>query len=118
MSIPNWWLVLTGVFFGLAILLTCLMAFLIVNLIGMLRKLQDQVAVLTARADEIGVEVKSIAQQVNLLTRNTAARAERLGGTMDLVSTQLRARSQWISAGLTALTVVRSLIAKHRSAKG
>lgn len=114
MKFPEWWFIVSGVFFGLAIVLTILMAVLIYVLINTVRKLQVQVETLTKRAEEIGVEVKAITQQVNRLTQQTVVRAERFGGAMDLVSSQMASRSQWIGAGLTIFNVLRAMLKRKR----
>jgi len=109
MNIPAWWLVVSGVFFVVAIVMAVALTVLAYQLTITVRRLQIQIDALTRRADEIGSEVRAIARRVNQITHSAGDRADRFGGAVDLVASQMAGRSQWISAGLTVFSLLRAV---------
>lgn len=113
MQIPEWWLVLSGLFFAFALLAAVFCLVLVVVLIGTIKRLSAQVSELADRVRGVGQRVeelvvisKGIAQRVgrnagdaseniNVITRSLAGRQQQLSTAGVLISLFMQGLRWW-----------------------
>lgn len=86
MNVPEWWLITSGVFFGLFIILLVAILWLVVLLIGTLKETTIQIRRLADRAEAIGERVEALAQNVQKTSQTLNSRASLVGTSLEKVA--------------------------------
>jgi uncharacterized protein YoxC len=129
-SIPTWWFVLSGIFFGLNILFFVGLTIAIVLIVKVLSALQPKLIALETSAQSLVEKVNGIAANVEELTATVKSTVADVGGHARSVASNAQIVSQTASreferysplvmGALTAVKVVRAIgeIRAHNKAK-
>lgn len=126
-AVPTWWLVLSGLFFVLALVSAALLSYLLVRLISIVKTLEPKVETLGQRVDSIGEKVESIATKVDAMATSAKTSVEVVGAKAQGVATGAEALgllagkkaavvSEYMVVGTLAYRLITKLMAS-RSAK-
>lgn len=76
-SIPTWWLVLTGLFCGVSLLLTAILIYVVIKLLPALQSISAKVDSIATKVDGIAATshetIKSLGQRTTALSANAEA---------------------------------------------
>lgn len=117
MNVPQWWLVLSGVFFGMFILLTLGLVWLVFILVATLRETTAAVKRLADRTDQIGQRIEGLVQRVDGLTSKVGSHADDVGGSISAVAQGLAHRADLVATGFMLLQTVMRMMSARRARK-
>lgn len=111
--IPNWWLVLSAIFF-------CLQSLLVLSLIGavlyaikLLKELQPKVAAVSDKVHDIGEKVEDLTTNVKETMATLGGRAKSVAGSADIIahtaSRTFEKYSPLVAGILSALRILRAV---------
>ncbi len=105
-EIPMWWLVISGIYFFLSILVLLALVIALFYVIGVLKDVQAKTGVLTSRVDEILVQVRDT-------TRSLGSRATGVAERVESASGRIGPLFEKVAVGVLALAAflkVRSML--------
>ncbi|MBL7962156.1 hypothetical protein JNL27_18160, partial [bacterium] len=108
-NVPQWWLVLSGVFFGAFILLLVALVVMCVMLMTTLRETTQQVRRLADRADEIGQRVESLASGVQTTQRALSGHAQNVAGSVEAIARGIAQKADIIATGFMIFQTIQRL---------
>lgn len=114
-SLPEWWLNLSGVFFGLSILLLIALLVAVFYMIAALKQLSQRIQLLATRVEEISTKVHELVENVTVTSSAVGGHAQNIAGSLEVFSQALAARAQTISIVFTGLALLRNLLARRRN---
>ncbi len=114
MNIPQWWLVLSGVFFALSILLVFGLLIALFFLIGAIKEIGQKVSALTSRVESMTAQVEELVETVQVTTRGVGQRAVSISDSAALISRGLAQKTDIIATGFLVLNVLRRILAARR----
>lgn len=114
MMVPEWWLVLSGVFFGMFIILTLALVWLIVVIALQMREVGAQVRRLADRTEQISFRVEELIETVNKVSERIGEQAHGVASSANIVSKGLAQRTDVIATAFMAFNAIRRLILSRR----
>ena len=123
-SVPTWWLVLSGIFFFMNIVLFGALAYAAVRLVGILKTLTPKLAAIEAQVSDVVKKVQDLTKSLQETATNVGGKARGVVGSVEGVtqsaSRQFERYSPFVIGSLTAIRLVTALngVRKGRSLKG
>lgn len=114
MNVPQWWLVLSGVFFALFILLIVAALVLTMVLIALLRELAASVKALGEKADLIGTRVEKLVVQVQSLSGTFGRRANSIAENVDVVTSGIARKVDLVATAFLVLSAIGKIGSRFR----
>ena len=96
-EIPTWWLVLTGLFCVVSLIAACAMAYLLLQLLAIVKELKPKLSEVGNRVEAIALKVDNIATKVDSMATTAKASVEIVG-----------TKAQGLAAGAEALGILTS----------
>lgn len=130
MMVPTWWLVLSGLFFLMNIVLFSALAFAAIKLVGILKDLTPRIVGIEKQVQDLIKKVQDLTANVQETVRSIGGKASATVGSVEGVaqsaSRQFERYSPFVIGSLTAIRLVSALnqakngrsLAKATSRKG
>ena len=113
MMVPTWWLVLSGLFFFMNIVLFAALAYAAVKLIGILKDLTPRVVAIEKQVQDLIKKVQDLAANLQQTVGELSGRAKGVVGSAEGVaqsaSRQFERYSPFVIGSLTAIRLVSAL---------
>lgn len=124
-EIPTWWLVVSGVFFLVALVAAGVLANLLLQLTRVLKDIEPKIVALTERVDSIGQKVESIAVKVDGMASSAKTSVEIVGSKAQGIASGAEAlgllagrkaagASQYVVLGTMLYRLISGFIASRR----
>ena len=114
---PAWWFVVSGIFYGLMILLVIFCIVAIGLLIKTIAKLGAHVGEASKKVQELCTEAETVLKQSKGVLEDTAAPLQRILKNFESVSENLSSISGKISIGFIAGNIIKTLIQHFKPKK-
>jgi hypothetical protein len=112
-SFPEWWVVISGVFFALNIVLFLVLIFAAIKIVGVIQGLQPKVNELTAKVSGIADKVDQLTEQTKTTVNEVGGRAKNVATSVESIahtaSVQFEKFSPLLIGGLTALKLMAAV---------
>lgn len=130
MEVPTWWLVLSGIFFVMNIVLFGALAFAAIKLVGILKDLTPRIVAIEGQVQDLIKKVQDLTHNLQETVSSIGGRAKGVVGSAEGVaqsaSRQFERFSPFVIGALTAIRLVKALneskkgrsLAKTTSRKG
>lgn len=120
-TIPTWWLVLSGIFFALNIVLFAVVGVLAIKLVEMQKEMKPKLAELTTKVNSIAENVDQITKHLNDTLTNVGGHAKSVAGSADhiasLASSTFERFSPLVVGVMTALRLFGAIRDFRRSSE-
>lgn len=117
MNAPQWWYVVSGLFFGLGIVFYVVLVALLVVMIQMLRKLNTQVQALMKKIDGITTRVDTLVVEVREVTHKVGVQATGAATSINSLTKGIAEKAEIASVVFLILGALRGFLAGSRKAK-
>lgn len=112
-TIPTWWLVLSGIFFFMNIVLFAALAFAAVKLVGILKDLTPKIVAIEGQVQDLVKKVQALTASVQETVSNVGGKTKAVVGSAEGVvqsaSRQFERYSPFVIGSLTAIRLVSAL---------
>lgn len=119
-DIPNWWLIVSALFFVANLVFFIVLAYLGVTLVRVLKEtkpkvdeISTKVSALVTKVEQVAVRVEEVANSVKETVDNVGGRAKGVVGSAELVaqsaSRQFERFSPFVVGAMTAMRLVKAL---------
>lgn len=112
-EIPTWWLILSGLFFFMNLVLFAALAFAAVKLVGILKQLTPKIVAIEGQVSDIAKKVQELTASIKETVDNVGGKAKGVvGGAEGVVqsaSRQFERYSPFVIGSLTAIRLVSAL---------
>lgn len=115
MSVPEWWLNLSGAFFVFFILLLIVLIVVGLMLVGTLKQLTRQINELGNRANTISNQVETLVSSVQTTTTHLSSQTQSIVGSVDVVSRALAGKAEMVGSVLLVATLVGKFLRARRA---
>lgn len=113
MMVPTWWLVLSGLFFFMNIVLFAALAYAAIKLVGILKDLTPRVVAIEKQIQDLIKKVQDLTANVQQTVSELSGRAKGVVGSAEGVaqsaSRQFERYSPFVIGSLTAIRLVSAL---------
>ena len=110
MNAPQWWFVVSGLFFGLGSLSFIVLIVLLVNLIQKQKLLVDRVNALVTKVDALVAKVSTVTDRVG-------DQAVGAAGNINAFTTAITQRAELVSVAFILLGALRGFLASKKASK-
>lgn len=115
MNAPEWWYVVSGIFFGLGTVLLAALIILVARLLQRLNGILERVGQLITKVDAIAVKVDALVAKVSTVTSKVGDQATGAAGSLNQFAALVTQRAEWVSIAVIILGAVRGLIASRKA---
>ncbi|MBL8047762.1 MAG: hypothetical protein JNJ45_03675 [Chthonomonas sp.] len=113
-QIPEWWLNLSGAFFGLSILLLIALLVVAIYLIGAIKQITKKIELLAVKVDEIGGRVSSLVGNVSESSKAIGSTAHGVMDNISIVTRAIAGKAEIIGSAITVALVARQFLRARR----
>lgn len=113
-TFPTWWINLSGVFFGVSILLLVALLVVAVYLIATLKQVSRKIELLSVKADEIGGRVSELVGTVNHSSKAIGTTAHGVVDNLSIVTKAIAGKAEIIGSAITIAMLLRTFLARRK----
>lgn len=119
MMVPTWWLVLSGLFFFMNIVLFAALAFAAVKLVGILKELTPKIVAIEKQVQDLVKKVQDLTASLQQTVSELGGKAKGVAGSAEGIvqsaSRQFERYSPFVIGSLTAIRLVSALSQARKS---
>ena len=115
MNAPDWWYVVSGLFFGLGTVFFLALIVLAVILIQKQKGILDRVNSLITKVDGITTKVDGLVNKANALTERVGDQAAGAAGNINAFTSAITQRAELISLVFVALGALKGFLAGRKA---
>lgn len=114
-SAPQWWYVVSGLFFGLGLVFYVVLIALLLMLLSMLKKLMGQIKDLMKKIDGITVKVDGLVSEVRGVTEKVGAQATGAAGNINAFTAGIAQKAEIASLIFLVIGAIRGFMAGKKA---
>lgn len=114
---PQWWYVVSGLFFGLGMIFYVALIVLLLSLVSLVKKLSAQVQDLMKKIDGITVKVDSLVVSVRTVTDKVGVQATGAATNIHALTRGISEKADYVSIAFMVFGAVRSFLDGRKAVK-
>jgi len=114
---PQWWYVVSGLFFGFGILFYIVLIGLLLAILKMVTNLTTQVKQLVTKVDAVAVKVDGLVTEVRDVTKRVGVQATGAASTINLLTRGIAQKVEVAQLAFLVLGAVRGFLAGRKTAR-
>ncbi|MBL8060933.1 MAG: hypothetical protein JNK63_09490 [Chthonomonas sp.] len=115
MNAPEWWYLVSGLFFGLGTVFFIALIILAIILIQKQKGILDRVNALITKVDGITTKVDGLVTKANSLTERVGEQATGAAGNINAFTSAITQRAEWVSLAFIVLGALRGFLAGRKA---
>ena len=112
---PQWWYIVSGLFFGLGLIFYVVLIALLLTLLTQIKKLMAQVSELMKKIDGITTKVDGLVTDVRKVTDRVGAQATGAAGHVSAFTAQLAQKAEIASIVFLVIGAARGFLAGRKA---